>query len=145
VVRPEAYDRIYVYLLPNKLSSFIRLSGTDGKFMGQLDDLMKYDLVCVAYKQEQAFYHYQGNIGSGDHPPVTLDSIGKADLDRRLNLAGSIGQAADLQRENAYFQFEITDEARRKNVAKVWALQCTVMRLLFPCFLPGEKQCLLLE
>ncbi len=142
VVKPEAYDRIYVYLLPDKLSSFIRLSGSNGDFTGKLNDLMKYDLVCVAYKQEQAFYHYQATIGSGDHPSVTLDSIGKAELDRRLNLAGSMRQAADLQRENAYFRFEITDEARQKNVAKVWALQCTVMRLLFPCMLSSERACI---
>jgi len=137
----EAYDRVNVYLLPDKLSSFIRLSGDNKKYEGKLNDGMTYNLVCIAYKKEQAFYHYESNIGAGDHPPLMPDMIGAAELDRRLNLVGRGTQAVDIQKENDWFRFEFTDRTRQENWDRTNALRCTVMRLLFPCLLLKEREC----
>jgi Putative zinc-finger len=137
----EGYDRVSVYLLPEKLSSFIRLSGDKKKCEGKLNDGMKYNLVCIAFKKDQAFYHYESHIGAGDHPPLTLDMIGSSELDRQLNLVCRGSQAADLQKENDWFRFEFTDRTRQENWDKVNALRCRVMRLLFPCLVLKETGC----
>jgi hypothetical protein len=141
----ETFDRVCVYLLPDKLSSFIRLSGDNKKYEGKLNDGMKYNLVCVAYKKEQAYYHYESNIGAGDHPPLTLAMIGAVELDRQLNLVGRGMQVVDLQKENSWFRFEFTDRTRQENWDKTNALRCTVMRLLFPCLLLTESGCRVIE
>jgi hypothetical protein len=137
----EGYDRVNVYLLPDKLSSFIRLPGDNKKYEGKLNDGMTYNLVCIAYKKDQAFYHFESNIGAGDHSPLTLDMIGTAELDRRLNLVGRGTQAADIQKENDWFRFEFTDRTRQENWDRTNALRCRVMRLLFPCLLLNEREC----
>ena len=145
VAQYQRYDRVYSYLLPDQLSSFIRLSGASGTYMGKLNAAMRYDLVCIGYKGEQAFYYYQKDLTSGDHPPVELDSIRQEELKRRLNAIASRTQAADLERENAYFRFEIRDQERRKAVEKIMELQCMILRKFFPCIELRVNRCQLAE
>jgi hypothetical protein len=137
----QRYDRLYIYLLPDQLSSFMRLPGMDGNYTGSLNAAMHYDLVCIGYKGEQAFYYYQKGLVSGNHSPVALDSIRQEELQRRLNIVASRTQAADLQRENAYFQFETRDWQRREMVSRISELQCRVMRKFFTCILLRVNRC----
>lgn len=141
VVGPEHYTRIYVYLLPHELSSFMRMSGNTGYFTGKLNAAMHYDLVCIGYRGEKPYYYYQKNYTAGDHRAETLESIDEAELEQLLDAVAGKTQAADLQRENAYFRFEIRDMGRREMVRKISELQCEVMRKFFPCIVLRVNRC----
>ena len=44
IVNSSQYDQVYVYLLPGKLNSYMRVNGSNGMFSEKLNDLMEYDL-----------------------------------------------------------------------------------------------------
>ncbi|KAI9447037.1 hypothetical protein F5148DRAFT_1292501 [Russula earlei] len=82
------YDRIYLYLLPNKLTSFMRVTESGGQYREQLDELMRYNMICIAYKGEQAFSYSLKNIQPVNYPPIALTAIAKNQLDKQLNEMG---------------------------------------------------------
>jgi hypothetical protein len=128
------YDRLYVYLLPEKLSSFIRLTSPSGNFSQKLNELMRYNLFCVAYKSEQAFFYSQENIQPKDYSTIVLTGIGKNELDKELNNMGNLTQTSDLKKENDFFKFEIKDQKRRNYNQGLRELKDMVMRAIFPCY-----------
>jgi len=128
------YDRLYVYLLPDKLTSFMRLTGADGKYSEKIDELMKYDLVCIGYKDEQAYFNSRKTIQSKDYAGITLSAIGRDELDQELNRFGSLSQGSAIRRENEFFQFEITDTKRKKTNIALGELTVRIMKLIFPCY-----------
>ena len=134
VQRSTEYDRLYVYLLPDKLNSFMRLTGTDGKYSDKLDELMRYNLICIAYKGEQAFFYSEDTIHAGDYPAIGLIKIGNNELKRALNKKGSRTQAADLKKEDEYFRFEVRDQKRREHNQALEELRERVGYFLFPCY-----------
>ncbi len=134
VRRSSEYDRLYVYLLPDKLSSFMRLTGTDGKYSDKLDELMRYNLICIAYKGEQAFFYSQDTIHADNYPAIELTKIGNNELKHELNKKGSRTQAADLKKEDEFFRFEWRDEKRQKRNEALEELRRKVELFLFPCY-----------
>jgi hypothetical protein len=134
IEQPGEYDRLYVYLLPDKLSSFMRLDGVDGKYSEKLNELMKYKLVCVGYKGEQAFFYSQDDILPKDYLGISLSKVGNNELDRELNKTGSRDQASAMQREKTYFQFEIKDQKRQKRNQDIWELRTKFSSFLIPCY-----------
>ncbi len=67
------FDRLSVYLLPDKLSSFMLVSGSNGKYAEKLDELLKYKLVCVGFKGDQAFIYSNADIVSKDYSGIVFD------------------------------------------------------------------------
>ena len=135
VARSAEYDRLYVYLLADKLSSFIRVEGDKGKYGGQLNELMKYNLVCIGYKDEQAFVYLGDDIRPGEYPAVEMTAVGEKELSERLNGRGSLDQAADLRKENGFFQFEIRDQKRVRYNLALKELRNKVVKVIFPCYI----------
>jgi len=128
------YDHIYVYLLPNQLSSFMRLTEINGQYKESLNELMQYTLVCIAYKEEQAFFYSLKNIHAADYPPIALAMISKNELDQQLKNAGGREQALDINWENEYFHFEFIDQKRRKHNKDMELLRYRIVTYFFPCF-----------
>jgi hypothetical protein len=127
------YDRLYVYLLPSKLTSFMRLNGEEGKYSEKLNELMQYDLVCIAYKDEQAYYYSQKDVRPGNYPAISLMMIGKDELAQQLNSFGQ-KQVAELKKEQDYFVFEIIDAKRQKNNVRLQELTEKIRPVIFSCY-----------
>jgi hypothetical protein len=129
----QQYDRLYVYLLPDQLSSFMRIAGAEGSYNEKLNALLKYDLVCLAYKGDQIFFYHQQNLGPKAYTHIQLSSISQPDLKRRLNEAGSIGNLSQFQDEDSFYQFDIKDQPRRKHNEELAALRGRLINMIFPC------------
>jgi hypothetical protein len=127
------YDRLYVYLLPDQLSSFLLVAGSNGVYTENLNELMKYDLVCIAYKGDQAFYFHQSGIQARAYTNIQLSALSDTELTKQLNQTGSMTQAADLQKENSFLQLDIKDEKRRKKEVEIEELKEKVISMIFPC------------
>jgi len=134
----QTYDRLYVYLLPDKLNSFMRISGANGKYTEKLNELITYDLVCIGYKGDQPWYYQQRNIQARSYANIRLNSLSPAELNRQLNQAGSKSQASDLQKENSFFQFDIKDQRRQQHNRDLEALKWRLISMLFPCWIANQ-------
>ena len=132
------YERLYVYLLPNQLNSFMRVDGGNGKYSEKLNELMTYDLVCVGYKDEQAYYYSQKDIHARDYSNISLSAIEKDELSRRLNTFSSQSQVEAIKKENDYFQFEIKDLKRQRQNTVLRELTQKIRPVIFPCLYWGR-------
>ncbi|MES1159737.1 MAG: hypothetical protein ABUM51_03200, partial [Bacteroidota bacterium] len=135
VKRSSVYDRLYVYLLPDKLSSFMRLNGSNGEYSEKLNELMKYDLVCIAYKDEQAFFYSRENISPGNYSGIMMTPVNSKELEQYLNKTGNGTQSSALQRENDFFRFDIIDQKRQQHNQDLKELTQKAMYLIYPCYL----------
>lgn len=111
----------------------MRINGADGKYSENLNELMKYDLVCIGYKDEQPYFYSQKEIQAKDYSNIKLSIIEKDELNRRLNIVSSENQSKALRKENDYFQFEIIDIKRQKRNMALRELTQRIRPVIFPC------------
>lgn len=129
----EQYDWLYVYLLPDKLSSFIRLSPNNGTYTEKLNEGMKYKLVCVGYKNEQAFYYSQPGIEPKAYAGIELAAISQHELKRTLKREGGNEHEKEIQKEISFFLFNYRDRKRVQHKLALQELMMKVVTVIFPC------------
>jgi hypothetical protein len=133
VENAKDYDRLCVYLLPDKLSSFMKLTELNGEFTGKLNDLMGHTMVAIGYKGGQAYFFSQGEIRPGKYPSMGLNAITNDELDKQLNRLGNNNQPRDLIKERDFLRFEIKDEKRQLRNKELQQLTEKTIQLIFPC------------
>jgi hypothetical protein len=137
------YDRVNVYLLPDKLTSFMRLDAdSSGTFTEKLNSEMTYRLAIIGYKKGTTFYFMETGVQPAMHRDIPLTAIDKAALDQRIRSLANTGpgsasntQAADLINEQGFIRFEIRDQPRRKHNQDLRDLTNKLLQALFPCYL----------
>jgi hypothetical protein len=128
------YDRIYVYLLPDRLSSFMRVNGDQGIYSEKLDELIKYDLVCIAYKNEEAYFYSVNSIKPKEYTGIILQSVSNDHLTQKLNSFNKLSQTNAILKEDDYFRFEEADRKRQKQNRVLEELRVRVLPVVFPCY-----------
>ena len=119
IVNASQYDQVYVYLLPDKLSSFMRVNGSGGKFSEKLNGLMSYDLVCIGYKGEQPFLYSQKEMRPGTYT-VELKETDQKELNRELRRSGS--KTKEIKKELEYLKYEFNDRIRQQRNESIYEL-----------------------
>lgn len=137
--QPDQYDRLYVYLLPDKLSSYMRIADSNGIFSEKLNELMQYDLVCLAYKGEQAFFYTRDKIRPEHYTHIRLQATSAAELDKELNKWGTKALAEAARQENIFSQFERMDRGRRQRNEDLRKLRIKMIEGFFKCALPQAE------
>jgi hypothetical protein len=130
----KSYDRLYVYLLPDQLSSFMRVSGSEGNYSENLNELLKYQLVCIGYKADQPWYYHQDELAPATYENIQLSSISAEELTAQLTQAGNRTQGEDLQNENTFFRLDWQDQKRKNHDQEIEALQYRTGTMLFRCW-----------
>jgi hypothetical protein len=133
VSNAKSYDRCHLYLLPGRLSSFMRLTDSSGFYTEKLNQLMTYRLVCIAYKNDSAFFYSLDNIQSKAYPAIALTWIADKELDKTLNNLSSLTQATDLKKEEDFIRFDTKDSKRRSHNQSLQDLKYKLINALFPC------------
>jgi len=130
----DDYDQVRVYLLPDRLSSFQRLYERDGAFQGSLNELLSYQLVCVAYKGNQAYYNAVNNLTAAVHnSPLALEPVSKHDLDVQLRQLRSPYRVKSMLAEVHYQRFEQAESVRQNRMRKRLNLRNELRPVVFPC------------
>jgi len=138
--RWKDYDRLYVYLLPDRLSSYMRLTSANGSYPEKLNVLLSYDLVCIGYKGGQAFFYSKPKVQAGDHS-FGLQPIDSATLDIQLKKWGNQSQSAGLLRENAFDRWRQQDRPRLQRNERLRDLRDKMERAFFSkCLFWGEAE-----
>jgi hypothetical protein len=134
----QKYDQLFVYLLPNKLSSFMRLDAQpNGRYEEKLDELMQYKLVCLGYKGDSIYCYTQARIEPKDYANVALRAMKEQALNKLLNSLGSTADQSDaIQKEGEYVVFQLDEKKRKKEIAKKEELNNKLIPVIFPCWIP---------
>lgn len=127
------YDRVFVYLLPDQLNSFIRVPFDDNRYSDQLNGLLKYNVMCIAYKGTQAFYYGAVDIQPGEHV-ISLVKTGDNALSMQINKYAGKRMKREIEEERKYLlQLSIYEQQENAEMARR-KLYCVLMRILFPCW-----------
>ena len=130
------YDKVFVYLVADSLSSFQRTKQNGDLFTEKLNALFKYDAVALAFKGTNAFYYKQKNIAAGKYSfrlaPVTEDAL------RNELRSYPLDKSPSFQSQFEYQLFEQQEAARQLALRKEEEFRDKVARSIFNCF--GESR-----
>ena len=132
VTNCKNYDRTLVYLLPDELSSFMRLENKNDVFEEKVTKLMNYKLICIAYKGDEAFYYSADNVKSGDHT-VSLIKTDNATIQNNINKLSKRSQSKAMNDELNYVSFARAEEKRQKKLEEQRVFENKVKKVIFPC------------
>lgn len=126
-----SFDKVFVYLLPGGLSSFQRMNLKGNIFKENLNMLLSYDAIAVAYKGTQAYYFKQEKI-QPQHYLFKLTAVDEKNLNGILNSYDS-QKKIDLIEEFKYQLFEQQETERKVNIQKNEEFRRVVAGSIFNC------------
>jgi cytochrome c2 len=132
ITNESAFDLVNVYLIPDQLTTYMKVKKSNGKYAENLNELIKYDLVAVGYKNKQIFYQLKNNLQPGTY---SMDLV-KSDIGTVNDLLGSIGNQqvkADLKQALDYSIFQLADQERKNRYNQVVADREVLRPVIFPC------------
>lgn len=141
----RGYDRVYVYLLADKLNSFIRLKQEGEIFIEQLNELMKYKMVCLGFRGDSLYFSEVENVESKVYEGIALQAIDEKVLDQKLNSLKNLNQLEGIVKEVDYWKSELKEERREKKETDRRKFRRKVMRVIFPCALISSEDNLKLK
>lgn len=130
-----SFDRVMIYLSQHELSSFMRMnySNESGGFKENLNELVSYDLVCVALKKDQWYMYSQPNVKPGMINEVPLERIGESDLKKKLNSFAPKSQSKDMQQDLDFMKYQFKDEKRQQKNLERQELYNKTLPVVLPC------------
>ena len=128
------YDKVMVYLLADSLNSFMRMKQNGNEFKESLNELFKYNLVCVAWKGEMKYHYIENKVQPGEHQKINLSQIEDKLLHQKLNDMSSVGKQAEIAEDLKFQEFLITEDKRNKVLLENEQLSKRIQNIIFPCF-----------
>jgi mono/diheme cytochrome c family protein len=80
----KKYDRVFLYLFPNKMNSFQRIDPIDGKITYSLNNLFTYDMALVGFNKSGMFWKSLADVKKGSKGKQTLTQISTADFESKM-------------------------------------------------------------
>lgn len=138
----QEYDRIYSYLLADKLYSFQRMKDTVMGFQETLNSFLNYNLALIAYKGDSCFLYTQQGLKPSAAPIfVELSFLGKRDLKTELSLLGRNATKSfkkDILDDLKFEKLKVKEEERQQAVRDMQVFRRKVEAVIFPCKLLKE-------
>jgi hypothetical protein len=135
VENETSFARVFVYLFPNKLSSYHRITPTNGRFEYALNQEFSYDLAIVAYKDDGYYFYSKKFITATDLGIIQLDAISETKLNATLasmNSSKAI-KSDDISQEIAWLLREKADYVVQKKRKLDRELRLRLAEVCFPC------------
>lgn len=128
-----SYDRIVSYMIPDKLSSFQKMTTTAQGFTEKLNSLMNYSIVVVGFKGNQIYFYPMMQARAGSYT-VSLYSTSEAEINQRF----SFQKETDLGKELNYQLFEQKETMRVSKIKHREEITRRLWPLVFPCAIPAK-------
>ena len=125
------YDKILVYLVPDSLSSFIRVQKQGDSYKEQLNSLFAYDAIVLAYKGNQAFFYKKKKVRP-DAYVFDPRQINNTELQEQLNIY-TAPKATVLRTEFDFQIQEIQETSRQLLLQKDLQFRDQIARVIFKC------------
>ena len=127
----QQFDRIFVYLLPDGLTSFQRIEQYGNVFNEKLNSLFRYDAVVVGFKGDQTYFYRQGNVQPGQHS-FRLSAITEKELKQVLK-SGVKDNSVEMYNEYEFQLFEQQEVRREIELRKKRDFITQIMTVIWPC------------
>lgn len=128
----EKYDRINVYNIPVEFNSYVKLSGTSGKYSYKLNADLKYQTVVLAWTAE-GIYFYKANAVSGNSN-IILRKV--SDQEWRNEIRNSLSSISNMKVELDYTEYMQIDQKRINTNKEKRLLRQKIEPFVFPCGKP---------
>lgn len=125
-----SYDELFVYLIPQELNSFQRVSERSNTYEERLNALFTYDLLCLGMKGKQQFA-FTAKASGQSRITASLSPTDDNGLRKMLRAKGNVEER--LLDESRYLYQSANDRARRKTIADRTRLQQELIPVVFPC------------
>lgn len=142
------HDRLFVYLFPNKLSSYHRVDGQNGNFSYKLNGEFTYDLCIVGYKDDGYYFYSKKSIPAADLGSIKLEKISETKLNASLEQMNSnrFIKTDNISEEIKWLIREKENYSVQKLRMKMNAFRRNIAFTVFPCNMElGEFDDLLTE
>lgn len=145
VKNQEKFDKIFVYMIPNGLNSYNRMTSSNNvNFKGKLNELFKYRLFCLAYNKGQPYY-YESALTKGIKS-IALKKISESKLMKKLSRTSFSGKnnsaEVDIKSDIDFYKIEKEYDTKKKIFDASDELTVKVGKFLFPGL---NKFCILLS
>ena len=127
----QQFDRIFVYLLPDGLSSFQRIEQYGNVFNEKLNSLFRYDAVVIGFKGDQTYFYKHTNLQPGQHR-FRLSPITEKELKQVLK-PGVKDNSVEMYSEYEFQLFEQQEIRREVQLRKERDFITQVMTVIWPC------------
>jgi len=125
----ERFDKLFVYLIPKKFNSFVKLEAKNGRFTYKVNDLLRYRVYCIAYLNDVPFY--SSKTVRNDSEKVTLLETTTKILRKKLPVLNS--QNSSLETEISYQMSKQKNETKVKRYHEIVKLKREIKSVVFPC------------
>jgi hypothetical protein len=135
VANGNEYRKVYAYVFPDKLNSYHRLEGKDGKYSFPLNDEIKYDLAIVGISTKGYSYVQRLTVKGGNLGVLVLDDISENKLDqniRKLNAKRGV-KAFDVKEELRWIQKEQKNYVEQKRRTDEMTFRNELRPKVYPC------------
>ncbi len=132
------YERVFAYLLPNKLSSFQRMNNAGNVFKENLNELINYDLVVLGFKGKDVYFKQIADVKSGEKT-VTLEISSQVNVDALLKNYTYSQTETDFTRELKYQVFEQQEEIRQTAIKNREEITWKLKQTIYPCMYMSSK------
>ncbi|CAG5078330.1 c-type cytochrome [Parvicella tangerina] len=134
VVDRDAYDKVFVYLLPHELSSFQRITKRTekGAYTENLNEFFQYDLVVVGYKGKAIYLGREQNVQSQSYTMKIVETD-KGDLKSVLHHTGKKSYRNSLVDDMLDQQSLMLQEAVVNKMEDIVAFRQEMMDYIFNC------------
>jgi hypothetical protein len=132
------YEKLFAYIFPDKLNSYHRLTGVNGKFSFPLNDAIKYDLAIVGISEKGYSYVQRLTVKGGDLGTLSLDKVSETKVDasiRSLNAKRGI-KAFDVKEELRWIQKEQKNYVEQKHRSDELKFRNELRPKVYPCDCP---------
>lgn len=134
VADQSKYDRLVAYVVPNKLSSFQLLNGSNGLFNGKLNSEISYKLIVLGYSGDQLFIYSQNQVQPKQYQGIQLTQMERGEIEERVNLlAGRPDIQTEFEKELDYLIISMHDAPRRQSNQQKTELRKAMEPVVFPC------------
>lgn len=133
----ETYDRVVVYLLPDKLSSFQRITMVEKNiFRENLNELLKYGAMSIGFKGNDTYANSVADVRPGVIN-MELTKMSRKELQHFNDM--NAGASRDIISELNYQVFENKEAQRKKEIRKREEIYRRLLPVVFPC-MPRQAQ-----
>ena len=132
VTDAKNYDRLLVYLLPDKLSSFIKMNDSNSVYTEKLNGFMKYELVCIGIKGNQQSILCITDAAPKHYNDLVLKTV---NANEAVQLFQQLwpGEPAMMSKEIEYAIWDVQEEHRQQLQQQWILLYNELTHLIYPC------------
>jgi hypothetical protein len=128
----SGFENVMVYVIPDKINSFLRLDHSTGVFTGKLNDFFTYDLLAVGYKNNVPYYSLIKAAKPHEYN-LSLSATTVKELDKKLNGLKNIHQSPQLSDAVRYRLWETKERKRQLKNRMDDEMRERIHRVIHPC------------